>query len=278
MKITDKIHLLKIDFNVAIAPGKSLPRFVYSLIIFGDTITVIDSGVKDSCRAIYDYIEKNNRGIGEIKTLIISHAHPDHIGSAKKIKEDTGCKVIGHALEKNWIEDVDLQYKNRPVPGFYNLLNEGVVLDEIVHGGENIALDKDVNISIINTPGHSPGSFCILFREDAVLFTADVIPLENDIPTYDNYSELKKSLKLVKSLQGYDTMLSSWLEPVSGREQILQLISRGEKYMDKLDNAVRKYYSQREENPMDNCRKVIESLGLPPVFVNPLVERAFRTH
>ncbi|HEX3009287.1 MAG TPA: hypothetical protein VHO90_16905, partial [Bacteroidales bacterium] len=83
---------------------------------------------------------------------------------------------------------------------------------------------------------------------------------------------------LVKSLQGYDTMLSSWIEPMNNNDEILQLIGRGEKYLDKLDDAVRKFYSEREENPMDNCRKVIGSLGLPPVFVNPLVERAFRTH
>ena len=101
MEITNKIHLLKIDFSVQITPEIALPRFVNSLIIFGETITIIDSGVKDSYKFIYEYIEKNQRKVSEIKTLIISHSHPNHIGSAKRIKNDTGCKVIGHFQEKN---------------------------------------------------------------------------------------------------------------------------------------------------------------------------------
>jgi len=111
MEISKEIHLIKMDFSVQISPEKSLPRFVNSIIIFGNYITVIESGVKDSYKLIYDYIESNNRKIDEIKILIFSHSHPDHIGSAKRIKSDTGCRVIGHSLEKEWIENIDLQFK-----------------------------------------------------------------------------------------------------------------------------------------------------------------------
>ncbi|MDP4209703.1 MAG: MBL fold metallo-hydrolase [Bacteroidota bacterium] len=278
MKITENIHLLKIDFSVQITPEKSLPRFVNSLIIFGESITVIDSGVKNSYRLIYDYIEKNNRKIGEIKTLILSHSHPDHIGSAKKIKMDTGCKVIGHLLEKDWIENIDLQFKNRPVPGFYSLVDESVKLDNLLTGGENLELDKGITISIINTPGHSKGSFSILFKEDSVLFTADSLPLANDIPTYDNYTDLKKSLSLLKSINDYQILLSSWTPPLSDKNEISKLIIDAENYLNKLDIAVKEYYLQDELNALDNCGKVINALGLPPVFVVSLVDRAFRTH
>jgi Zn-dependent hydrolases, including glyoxylases len=278
MKITENIHLLKIDFSVQITPEKSLPRFVNSLIIFGESITVMDSGVKDSYRLIYDYIEKNNRKIDEIKTLILSHSHPDHIGSAKKIKMDTGCKVIGHLLEKDWIENIDLQFKSRPVPGFYSLVDESVALDELLTGGENLELDKDITIFIINTPGHSKGSFSILFKEDSVLFTADSLPVANDIPTYDNYRDLKKSLSLLKSINDYQILLSSWTPPLSDKKEISKLIIDAENYLNKLDIAIKEYYLQDELNALDNCEKVIKALGLPPVFVVSLVDRAFRTH
>lgn len=278
MEVTKKIHLLKIDFSVQITAEKSLPRFVNSFIIFGDYITVIDSGVKDSYKLIYDYIEKNNRKISDIKTLILSHSHPDHIGGAKKIKTDTGCKVIGHLLEKDWIENIDLQYKNRPVPGFYSLVDESVELDQLLVGGENLNLDKEINISIINTPGHSKGSYSILFKEDLILFTGDSLPLANDIPTYDNYKELKESLLLIKSISDYKILLSSWTPPLSDKNDISKLIIDGENYLNKLDMAVKQYYRQNELNPLDNCSKVIRELNLPPVFVIPLVDRAFRTH
>jgi hydroxyacylglutathione hydrolase len=278
MEITKKIHLLRIDFSVQIAPDKSLPRFVNSLIIFGDSITIIDSGVKDSYKLIYDYIEQQKRKIDEIKTLILSHAHPDHIGSAKKIKTDTGCKVLGHALEKDWIENIDLQFKLRPVPGFYSLVAEPVELDELLTGGKVLKLDKDIEIRIINTPGHSKGSFSILFQEDSILFTADSIPLANDIPTYDNFRDVKESVQIIRSIKNYTTLLSSWTPPLNDQDEILKLFNNGEHYLNRLDSAVKEYYSRNEFNALENCKKVIQALGLPPLFVTPLVDRAFRTH
>ena len=278
MEITKKIHLLKIDFAVQIAPDKSLPRFVNSLIILGDSITIIDCGVKNSYKLIYDYIEKNNRKISDIKTLILSHAHPDHIGSAQKIKTDTGCNVIAHFFEKDWIENIDLQYKLRPVPGFYNLVDKSVKVDTLLVGVDDLTLDKDINISTINTPGHSKGSFSILFNEDKILFTADSLPLANDIPTYDNFKDLKESITLLKSVKNYKTLLSSWTAPLYDKNDIAKLFNDGENYLDKIDTAVKEYYSEKESNALDNCRKVINELGLPPVFIVPLVDRAFKTH
>lgn len=71
MKLTDTIHLLQIDFEITLGPGKKLPRFVNVILILGDRITLID-------------------------TVILSHAHPDHMGSAARIKELTGCRILEH--------------------------------------------------------------------------------------------------------------------------------------------------------------------------------------
>jgi len=43
MKLTDKIHLLKIDFVITLGPEIKLSRFVNALLIFDDKITLIDS-------------------------------------------------------------------------------------------------------------------------------------------------------------------------------------------------------------------------------------------
>lgn len=278
MKITDKIHLLKIDFEVQVAPGKALPRFVNSLIIFGKSITVVDSGVNGSHNKIYDYIKKNNREISEIETLIISHAHPDHIGSANKIKTDTGCRIVAHQHEKDFIENIDLQFSRRPVPGFYNLVNEPVVVDELLYGDETLVLENNVTARIINTPGHSKGSFCILFIEDKVLFTADAIPVDNDIPTYDSYKDLQSSVKRITEIGEYSILLTSWTSPLFEESAISQLFDLGNGYLDRIDRAVKEQYSHDETSSLGNCKKVLSALGLPPLFAVPLVDNAFKTH
>ena len=64
MEITERIHLVKIDFEVQITPDRKLPRFVNSIIVFGDFITVIDSGVYTSYKAIKLYMIISKSGTG----------------------------------------------------------------------------------------------------------------------------------------------------------------------------------------------------------------------
>jgi hydroxyacylglutathione hydrolase len=278
MNLTSKIHLLKHPFEIKFPGGQKLPRFVYSIVILGREITLIDSGVKDSYNFIFDYIEKQGRKPSEITKLILSHSHPDHIGSASKIKELAKCKVMAHYDEKDWIEHIDLQCKNRPVPGFYDLVDLSVKIDEYVEHNQLLKVDENITLKITHSPGHSKGSINILFIEDKLFFTADSIPLKNDIPNYDNYFDLMGSLVQIKLNKEYKTLISSWTDPLFEKENIEELIAEGEEYLKKIDNLVNIYYSQKVEKPFESCQKVIDALKLPSIFANPIVERAFRTH
>lgn len=126
MKLTEKIHLLRIDFEITLSAEKKLARFVNVILIFGDKITLIDTGVRGSEEKIVAYIKEHNRKVSDIETIILSHSHTDHIGSANKFKELTNCKILEHQSEAAWIENIDLQNKERPIPGFYNLVDHSV--------------------------------------------------------------------------------------------------------------------------------------------------------
>jgi hydroxyacylglutathione hydrolase len=275
MKLTEKIHLLKIDFEIAISSDKKLVRFVNVILIFGDKITLIDSGIKGSEEKIRQYIEGQNRDFAEIATLILSHSHPDHIGSAAKIKELTGCKVLAHKAEKEWIEDIEIQNKQRPVPGFFNLVDRSVKIDVFISDGQELLIDGDVTLRFIHSPGHSKGSLNIEFVEDQILFTADSIPLKNDIPNYDNFSDLMNSLNKISDAE-FVTLLSSWTAPLSNKAEISQLIDEGENYMQTIDSVVKECYGN-VGNP-DSCKWAVAKLGLPPFLANPIVDQAFKSH
>lgn len=278
MKLTEKIHLLRIDFEITLSPERKLARFVNIILVFGDKITLIDTGVKGSEEKIIAYIEQNNRNASDIETVILSHSHPDHIGSANKIKELTNCKILAHESEVEWIEDIDLQNKLRPVPGFNNLVDHSVKIDNRLEHGQKIKIAKDVTLEIIHAPGHSKGSLNIIFKEDRILFTADSIPLKNDIPNYDNYHELMKSLKTIKGNSQYSILLTSWTTSLTSLSEIKKLISDGEEYMKKIDQTVKKTYVGDELEPLMFCREALLSLGLPPFLLTPLVDQAFRSH
>ncbi len=278
MKLTDKIHLLRLDFEITLSLDQKLPRFVNAIIIFGDRITLIDTGIKGSEEKIFAYIEQNNRKITDIKTIILSHSHPDHIGSAAIIKDLTNCEVLAHRGEIDWIENIEIQNKERPVPGFFNLVDRSVKVNKLLEDKQFINIDKDITIEIIHSPGHSKGSINILFKEDNILFTADSIPLINDIPNYDSYPDLINSLEGIKKRNDFSILLTSWTPPLMNGPEIEKIISDGEKYMFELENIVKKTYIGEETETFMFCKATIEKLGLPPFLVTPIVDKAFRSH
>ncbi|MGV8059154.1 MAG: MBL fold metallo-hydrolase [Smithellaceae bacterium] len=278
MKLTDKIHLLQLDFEIKLNSHTTIKRFVNCLIIFGKKITLIDTGVKGSEAAIFNYIKDHGREIADIKTIILSHSHPDHIGSAARIKIITGCQILAHASEKNWIESLDTQVKARPVPGFFDLVDEAVKVDSLLEHGQEFKADDNISLKIIHSPGHSKGSLNILFREDKILFTADSIPVKNDIPNYDNFNDLINSLNSIKASQDYSILLTSWTPPFTSGQEIKNVLDEGESYLETLDETVKHIYAGEESAPLELCRKAILKLKLPEFYINPIVDKAFKGH
>ena len=92
-----KIHQVKIDFNVTV----EITRFVYVYIIEAEFLYLIDSGVFGCEKQIIDYLDTIGRDISEIKGIFLTHAHPDHIGSAAWFQENTGCKIYASEGEKS---------------------------------------------------------------------------------------------------------------------------------------------------------------------------------
>ena len=279
MKLTENIHVLRLDFKINLSSQKIIERFVNCIIIFGEKIILIDTGTKNNAGNIFSYIKKNGRGIEDIETVLLSHSHPDHIGSAAEIKKKTGCRVLAHESERNWIENIDTQVKERPVPGFFDLVGESVRLDGFLDHGQKIKADENLSLKIIHSPGHSKGSINISFPEDKILFTADSIPVKNDIPNYDNFIDLMNSLNCIRaSRKDYAILLTSWTPPLTDQKEIEKFLDEGENYLNILDKTVKSIYTGEEAEPLEFCRKALLELGLPDFYVNPIVDRAFRGH
>jgi glyoxylase-like metal-dependent hydrolase (beta-lactamase superfamily II) len=141
IQITPAIHALRHPFKIPVAPGIALDRFVYSYLLAGETITLIETGVAGCENTIFDYIRSIGRDADEISLIIFTHSHPDHIGAAKAIREVTGCSVMANPAEYTWIKDVELQNRERPVPGFSTLVGGSVTLDHELADGDVIDSD-----------------------------------------------------------------------------------------------------------------------------------------
>lgn len=209
MQVTASIHALRHTFTIPVAPGIGLDRFVYSYLIFGETITLIDTGVAGCEKAIFNAIRSTGRDPSEIALIVLTHSHPDHIGAAAAIRKATGCTIAAHPAERQWIEDVDLQNRERPVPGFGTLVGGSVQLDHELVDGDGIEPDETraVDLQVLHTPGHSPGSISLLMQSEGVLFSGDAIPVAGGLPVYDDVLASVQSLHRLHRIAGIRLLL-----------------------------------------------------------------------
>jgi hydroxyacylglutathione hydrolase len=136
--------------------------------IIGDEATheamVIDPG--DDINDVLDLVRKHNL---QVKQIVVTHAHIDHIGGAMKLRAATGAPILlnqnDYALLK--MLDVQAQWIGVQAPG-------NVEIDRSVTTGEKITAGSHT-AEVLHTPGHTEGSICLYFAADKKLIAGDTL-------------------------------------------------------------------------------------------------------
>jgi hydroxyacylglutathione hydrolase len=279
MQVTPSIHAIRHTFRIPLGSGIALDRFVYSFLVYGDQIILIDTGVAGCEKGIFDYIRTTGRDPSEIALIILTHSHPDHIGAARAIQQLTGCSIAAHPAERAWIEDVDLQNRERPVPGFATLVGGSVSVDHELVDGDTVEPDENLGseILVFHTPGHSKGSISLFLHSEGALLCGDAVPVAGDLPIYEDAAESVQSVKRLRGLNGIRVLLSSWDEPRAGDAAYHQM-DRALEYLQKIHTAVLSSAGDGSDDLMVLTQKIAASLFLPPHTVTPLLARTFEAN
>ncbi|MFC2001282.1 MBL fold metallo-hydrolase [Chloroflexota bacterium] len=123
-----------------------------------------------------DEILKSVKELGlDIKIIVMTHGHVDHVGALSKVRETTGVEAVIHAADSGG---------NEEQPGKLKFIT----------GGDTIDIG-DMHFLVLHTPGHSTGSICLLGH--GVVFSGDTL-FNYGIGRYDlvggSYSQLMNSL------------------------------------------------------------------------------------
>jgi len=274
MQISDHLHLLKIPFQVPISPELKLERFVNLFLIYGEKgIILVDSGVAGAEARIGDYLAATGRRPEEIKLLILTHSHPDHLGGAAAIRRLSGCEIAAHPSERHWIEDTDRQAAERPVPGFSRLVGGSVPVDRLLADGARLTLDE-LALEVLHTPGHSPGSISLHLPGDRVLICGDAVPLPGDLPIFTDWQASVASLERLREIPGVEWLLAAWDQPRRGGE-VQSVLAAGQAWLERVRSCVAEEAGKTTtSDPLELCQVVVTRLGLPPAAINPLVAKS----
>lgn len=158
------------------------PGRVY-LITEGDGLTLIDTSLSFAAGPILRQIRKLGYAPEAVRRILITHAHPDHIGALPALVHATGAEVWASRLERPVIEGAipmmrppaqDLRGLARLMAGgspslfphvpVARMLRDGEVLDEVFGG-----------LQVIATPGHAPGHLSFWHPERRALIVGDVM-------------------------------------------------------------------------------------------------------
>jgi glyoxylase-like metal-dependent hydrolase (beta-lactamase superfamily II) len=278
MKITERIHALKISFEIPLESGAKLERFVTVYLLLGDEeIALVDAGVAGCEKTIFEYIEGLGRTPEEIGLLLQTHSHPDHMGATRAIKEATGCKVAAHGAAKLWIEKPRRQVRERPVPGFDELVGGPARVDRTLKDGHEIALDP-MTIRVLYTPGHSLGAVALFVKSEGALFTGDTVLPPGSPPVYEDPETLATSIEKLRQVRGVSVLLSSRDAPRQG-PGVARAFEESLAYLKRIGEVVRETAEETgSQDPLALCPRVCEKLGLPPEANTPLVASSLAGH
>jgi glyoxylase-like metal-dependent hydrolase (beta-lactamase superfamily II) len=158
--------------------------FANAFLIEGDDgLTLIDAGYPNKEAAVYGAIRGLGCSLDQLKHLIFTHGHPDHIGSAAAIVRETGARTYMHPLDIPIAESGGPFRPLIPAPGLSRRLMcklffhpderpEPVAIDQALTAGGILSIAG--GIEVIHTPGHCAGQVALLWRPGRMLFAGDV--------------------------------------------------------------------------------------------------------
>ena len=132
-------------------------------------VTVIDAGLRLPLarKRLTAGLAAIGAAPADVRRVVVTHAHPDHVGGLAALVAQTGCGVYAHERESVYLRDGRGPRTSR---GSTRRFPKVTVTTEFRHGEL-----LPGGLRAVHTPGHTPGHTALLHEETGVLFTGDAV-------------------------------------------------------------------------------------------------------
>jgi glyoxylase-like metal-dependent hydrolase (beta-lactamase superfamily II) len=216
----------------------------------GGEITIVDAGAPGYWNDLSDELAAMGRTFADIRALVLTHAHVDHVGFAERLRREKGVPVSVHELDAK-IARGEAKPQNQKMLGvglaafrFIRFaLSKGMLratpILEVATFGDGATLDVPGAPRVIHVPGHSEGSAALHVSACRALFVGDAFATLNVLsgktgpqlaPFGSDFPRATESLKRIENLDA-DVVLPGHGQPwTGGVAEAVRLINEGARH------------------------------------------------
>jgi glyoxylase-like metal-dependent hydrolase (beta-lactamase superfamily II) len=177
---------------VEVAPGVHHARakhVSWVVLTDGEAVTLVDTGYPGDRAAVLESLHRVGRSPADVEAVVLTHGHPDHIGSAEHLRTTYGIPVMAHELEAPNARGERIEQVSERVllsmlwrPAVFLWLRDILMLkaSKVERLGDlELFVEQQLDVpgppTVVHTPGHTSGHCALHLPDRGVLLAGDAL-------------------------------------------------------------------------------------------------------